>query len=128
MALSPYAVYLSQEARHYTLAMIWMTLSYGCVAKIIQAQQRSHKIPFQVLLGWLIVNTLGVASHYFMVLSLFAEGLVFTLLLWSGFKKKLAPKISCKNLFPRLLATDFLWGDRLGNCRFSAAQPLAEPK
>ncbi|ANV86217.1 glycosyltransferase family 39 protein [Picosynechococcus sp. PCC 7117] len=100
MALSPYAVYLSQEARHYTLAMIWMTLSYGCVAKIIQAQQRSHKIPFQVLLGWLIVNTLGVASHYFMVLSLFAEGLVLLFCYGQDLRKNWPQKSLAKIFFP----------------------------
>ncbi|MGB2926730.1 MAG: glycosyltransferase family 39 protein [Limnothrix sp.] len=76
MAVSPYAVYLSQEARHYTLAMLWITLSYGCVAQIIQDQQQRKIVSFKLIAAWIVVNSLGIASHYFMVLCLFAEGLV----------------------------------------------------
>lgn len=76
MAISPYAVYLSQEARHYTLAIIWMLLSYGIVTKLIQAQQNKQKPSLALLISWVVVNSLGIASHYFMLLTLFGEGLV----------------------------------------------------
>ncbi|BAW95741.1 hypothetical protein NIES970_06540 [[Synechococcus] sp. NIES-970] len=99
MALSPYAVYLSQEARHYTLAMIWITLSYGCLAKVIQAQQQSRQAPLWVYGCWFIVNSLGIASHYFMVITLFAEGLVLCLFYGHEVIQKWRKKASLKSFF-----------------------------
>ncbi len=76
MAVSPFGVYLSQEARHYTLGMIWIVLSLNCLVSIIRAQQL-QKVPSWLLLGcWLLVNSFGIASHYFMLLFLWSEGLV----------------------------------------------------
>ncbi|MBV5260365.1 hypothetical protein FLX56_18280 [Synechococcus moorigangaii CMS01] len=110
MALSPYGIYLSQEARHYTLAMLWITLSYGCLAKIIQAQQKSKKAPLSIYLIWLAVNGLGVASHYFMVLSLFAEGLVLLFFYGQELKKNCWPKQSfLKGFLPPHWQRIFVW-------------------
>ena len=41
MAVSPYGIFLAQEARHYTLAILWVIASLSCLAsaiRYIQAQ------------------------------------------------------------------------------------------
>ncbi len=76
IAISPFAVYLSQEARHYSLALIWVSLSLGCLVAIIRAVKARRSPSFQLITLWLIVNGFGMASHFFMVLHIFAEGLV----------------------------------------------------
>lgn len=76
MAISPYGVYLSQEARHYTLAMIWISLSFGCLVAIIRQQQQQKKPAFWLIFLWIVCNSFGIASHYFMLLSLWSQGLV----------------------------------------------------
>lgn len=46
MAVSPYAVFISQEARHYTLAVVFVLISLGCFlrasSRIIYRQRISH--------------------------------------------------------------------------------------
>lgn len=32
LAISPYGVFISQEARHYSLAIVWVTISINCLA------------------------------------------------------------------------------------------------
>ncbi|OKH20038.1 hypothetical protein NIES208_00795 [[Limnothrix rosea] IAM M-220] len=76
IAISPFAVYLSQEARHYSLALIWVCLSLGCLVAIIRAVKAGRSPSFQLIIFWLIVNGFGIASHFFMVLHIWAEGLV----------------------------------------------------
>ncbi|MEB3225571.1 MAG: hypothetical protein VKJ86_07175 [Synechococcus sp.] len=109
MALSPYALYLSQEARHYTLAMVWMTVSYGCLTKILQAQQQKKRAPFYVYLSWLMVNMLGVASHYFMVFSLCAEALVLFFFYVRDIRKYWHKRTSWKCFFPSYWRWNIPW-------------------
>jgi uncharacterized membrane protein len=79
IALSPFAVYLSQEARHYSFVLLWICLSLGCLVAIARAIKQGRSPSLPLLGGWLIVNSIGVVSHYFMILHIWAEGLV---LLW----------------------------------------------
>lgn len=76
MAVSPYGIYLAQEARHYTLTILWIIASLTCLMAIIPYLQK-HKI-FPILLGclWVIINSFGIATHYFFALVLAAEGFV----------------------------------------------------
>jgi uncharacterized membrane protein len=86
MAVSPFAVYLSQEARHYTLPMLLIILS---LMGFIQIQKDLHhrgKVRPWVGISWAIVNTLGLYTHYFFLLALVAELLtILALILGKSF-------------------------------------------
>ncbi len=77
MAVSPFAVYLSQEARHYALPMFLITLS---LLGLVQIQQdivswtkfEPNKI-IRVWLPWIIINIIGFYVHYFCILAFIAE-------------------------------------------------------
>ncbi|MBI4784677.1 MAG: glycosyltransferase [Oscillatoriophycideae cyanobacterium NC_groundwater_1537_Pr4_S-0.65um_50_18] len=75
MAVSPFGVYLAQEARHYTLGILWVIASLGCL--VVAGRQILHRRPLPAwLVGlWIIVNGLGIATHYFFILSLSAMAL-----------------------------------------------------
>lgn len=76
IAVSPYSVFLSQEARHYTLGIVWVIASLcGLVVAVGHLQHRTP-LPFWVVLCWIGVNSLGIATHYFFCLTLGAEALV----------------------------------------------------
>ncbi|MFB2896869.1 glycosyltransferase family 39 protein [Aerosakkonemataceae cyanobacterium BLCC-F50] len=72
MAVSPFAVYLSQEARHYTLPLFLITLS---LITLIQIQQDIFKQQRRLLiwLSWAIINSIGLYVHYFFILVIIAE-------------------------------------------------------
>lgn len=79
-ALSPFGIYLAQEARHYTLAGLWIIASLSCLVVAAQRLESKQKIPLWLCSVWIVVNGLGVATHYFMMLALVAEAIA--LLLW----------------------------------------------
>ncbi|MCU0518246.1 MAG: glycosyltransferase family 39 protein, partial [Oscillatoria sp. Prado101] len=83
MAVSPYGIYLAQEARHYTLAILLVICSLGCLVVAARALQQGKPVPGKLATGWVAVNALGIASHYFFALTLCAEALVL-LGLWVG--------------------------------------------
>ncbi len=72
MAVSPFAVYLSQEARHYTLPMLLITLA---LAALVQMQQDLARQSFRpwVWLGWVALNSIGLYVHYFFALAIVAQ-------------------------------------------------------
>ncbi|MGB3559650.1 MAG: glycosyltransferase family 39 protein [Geitlerinemataceae cyanobacterium] len=76
IAVSPFAVYLAQEARHYTLAMLLVIASLSCLVKAVQAISGQGKFPVWVAITWIVVNSLGIAVHYFFALTLCSEFLV----------------------------------------------------
>ncbi len=72
MAISPFAVYLSQEARHYTLPLVFLTLALAAQVKV-QQQLMAKKSP---LLGWVLwggMSALALFSHYFCLLAIVAQ-------------------------------------------------------
>jgi uncharacterized membrane protein len=72
MAVSPFAVYLSQEARHYTLPLFLITLSLLTLIQIQQdIFQQTRRI--SVWLAWAIINSIGLYVHYFFILVILAE-------------------------------------------------------
>lgn len=96
MAVSPYGIFLAQEARHYTLGILWVIASLSCLVVATHYLQRQKPLPMQVVLAWVVINTLGMASHYFFSLTLCAEALVLFgfWLLGSGLAARLGtPKI-----------------------------------
>jgi len=74
MAVSPFAVYLSQEARHYTLPLFLVTLALLGLVQIQRDLQRPRPRPW-LWLGWVGINSLGFYVHYFFLLAVMAQGL-----------------------------------------------------
>ncbi|MDR9403501.1 MAG: glycosyltransferase family 39 protein, partial [Halothece sp. Uz-M2-17] len=69
IAISPFAVYLSQEARQYSLLLIFIAIALLALIQILRFDQR-------VWLYWLIwgaANSLGAYTHYFFLLSFVAQ-------------------------------------------------------
>ncbi len=78
MAISPFGVYLSQEARHYTLAILLIIASLSCLVRSVQAIDLGSSLPRSHFSGWMAlawigINSLGMAVHYFFVLILGSE-------------------------------------------------------
>lgn len=80
MAVSPFAVYLSQEARHYTVPMLLLSLSLLGLIRI-QQDLRQQQLKPGVWLGWIIVNSVGFYVHYFFILATIAQLLTLIFLL-----------------------------------------------
>lgn len=83
MAVSPFAVYLSQEARHYTLPLFLITLS---LITLIQIQKDifQQQIRLLIWLSWLIINSIGLYVHYFFILVIIAEIVTLLVLLYQA--------------------------------------------
>jgi len=83
MALSPFGIYLAQEARHYTLGILWVIASLTCLVVAVKHLKRRTPLPIKVVLVWVLINSLGIATHYFFSLTLFAEAITLMgLWLW----------------------------------------------
>ena len=85
MAFSPYGVYLSQEARHYTLTILWVIVSGICLVKTVQLITQKQRVPIWLSLVWITINGLGIATHYFFVLALGAEAIAIIFLWFYNF-------------------------------------------
>ncbi|NJL83107.1 MAG: glycosyltransferase [Chloroflexaceae bacterium] len=77
MAVSPYGIYLAQEARHYTLAILGIIASLACAIAAVKRYQSRQLPPIWLIFVWIGANTLGMASHYFLALTIAAQGLAF---------------------------------------------------
>ncbi|MBD6617560.1 phospholipid carrier-dependent glycosyltransferase [Komarekiella sp. 'clone 1'] len=82
MAVSPYTVFLAREARHYTLAILLVIASLCCFVKAIQTIHRRQSLSIWIVLAWVAINSLGVATHFFFTLTLCAEGFVLLRQIW----------------------------------------------
>ncbi len=82
MAVSPFGVFLAQEARHYTLAVLFVIGSLCCLIVAARAIEHRTPLPIWVGLSWVVINTLGVATHYFFAIALCAEAIVLLVLAW----------------------------------------------
>jgi uncharacterized membrane protein len=102
MAVSPYGIYLAQEARHYTLGILLVIASLFCLILAVKKLQHSARIPVWAMILWIIVNCLGIASHYFFSITLCAEAMVLIYLLWQQYLRLHKP-ISAQ-IFLRLVA------------------------
>lgn len=102
MAVSPYGIYLAQEARHYTLGILLVTASLFGLILAVKKLQQSARIPIWAMMLWIIVNCLGIASHYFFSITLCAEAMVLTYLLWRQYSNSKQPILT--QIFLRILA------------------------
>ena len=88
MAVSPFGIFLAQEARHYTLAILWVIASLACLIITLRHIQNRTQLPLSVAFSWIIINALGIATHYFFVLTLCAEVFVLMFMVWREWKYK----------------------------------------
>ena len=86
MAVSPYGIYLAQEARHYTLAVLVIIASLSCWTIAIRSLSRAP-IAGWLCVAWVGINSLGVAVHYFFGLVLGAEAIAIAGLGVVAFRK-----------------------------------------
>jgi uncharacterized membrane protein len=93
MAVSPFGIFLAQEARHYTLAILWAIASLCCLVVAVRYIQQRTPIPIWITLIWIAINFLGVSTHYFFSLTLCAEALVLMVLAWQQKSHKLQERI-----------------------------------
>ncbi|MEG4581639.1 glycosyltransferase family 39 protein [Microcoleus sp. MON1_C5] len=110
MAVSPYGIYLAQEARHYTLGILLVIASLFCLALAAKKLQQRAPLPIWAVLLWVVVNCLGIAVHYFFALTLCAEAIALIAVIWQQFNGKLPidnsqqPNIWQFQIFWRLFA------------------------
>lgn len=91
MAVSPFAVYLSQEARHYTLPMLLIILALLGLMQIQYALYNRQQLPKPLVwLLWGIINSIGCYVHYFFILAFIAQLLTLTGLMY--WRRRLLPK------------------------------------
>ncbi|MBD1910134.1 MULTISPECIES: glycosyltransferase [unclassified Leptolyngbya] len=131
-AVSPFGIYLAQEARHYTLAGLWVTASLACLVAV--SRQLAHQNPpsWWVCLAWIVVNALGFATHYFMAFTLVAEGLVLLALAIARYRQddhlplKLWNRVAVAML--GTLATMLVWVPVVQNVQNSALTDWITPE
>lgn len=88
MAVSPFGIFLAQEARHYTLAILWVIASLACLIIALRHINNRTQLPIHIALCWVIVNALGIATHYFFALTLCAEVIVLIFTIWQEWRNK----------------------------------------
>ncbi|MEM7062650.1 MAG: glycosyltransferase family 39 protein [Cyanobacteria bacterium P01_B01_bin.77] len=71
MAVSPYGIYLSQEARHYSLAVAIATVALIHWIALLQGDRSPYR-----WICWIGLNALGLYVHYFCGFSVIAQWLV----------------------------------------------------
>ncbi|MFH1641560.1 MAG: glycosyltransferase family 39 protein [Nanoarchaeota archaeon] len=117
LALNPFHVFFSQQARMYSLFMLLSLLSLYYFFKILMKNKKSD------LYLYLILNLLNLYTHYFAIFVLFSEILYFTAFN-KNFRFKLKPFILANVLILMLYlpqfskvyigfigkATEFNWG------------------
>lgn len=81
MAVSPFGVFLAQEARHYTLAILLVMASLSCFVLSVRALSKGKPPSWRVTFGWIIVNALSISVHYFSGITIVAEALTLLVLL-----------------------------------------------
>jgi uncharacterized membrane protein len=106
MAVSPYGIYLAQEARHYTLGILLVIASLFCLTLAAKKLQQRAPLPILAVLLWVVVNCFGIATHYFFALTLCAEAIALIAVIWQQFHGKLP--IS-DNQQPNIWQFQILW-------------------
>ena len=87
MAISPFGIYLAQEARHYTLAILWVIASLGCLVIAIKQILKRQPLSLWLILVWIGVNSLGMATHYFFIFTLLSIGITIGIIVWLLWKE-----------------------------------------
>ncbi|MEM7727007.1 MAG: glycosyltransferase family 39 protein, partial [Cyanobacteria bacterium P01_A01_bin.45] len=94
ISVSPFSVYLSQEARHYTLPMLMITLSTICLMQIQADIVKREKLNLVSWLGWIFANSISLWIHYFCILAFVAQILtLISLIYWQKIRRNRQVKI-----------------------------------
>lgn len=106
MAVSPFAVYLSQEARHYTLPLLLVTLSLGALVRWVRDWMQGRSLLWGTRGVWVAANALGLYVHYFVAIAYIAQSATLvSVLLWQSLHPK-DPKNLVKSISKRRLLLD----------------------
>jgi uncharacterized membrane protein len=81
MAVSPFGIFMAQEARHYSLAILAVIASLSCFVLATKAIQQRQPPSWGIVFAWIGVNTLGLTIHFFCGLTLLAEGMTLLAML-----------------------------------------------
>jgi uncharacterized membrane protein len=100
MAVSPFAIYLAQEARHYTITIIAVIASLGCLVVAVRHLRQRLNLPTWIVLAWAGINNIAIATHYFFVLTLMAQMLVLASVWLADIKMAAIRKMGVLALFP----------------------------
>jgi len=76
MAVSPFGLYLAQEARHYTLPVLWVIASLCCLMFAVRSIRDRTSLRLSICIAWIVINALGLATHFFFAFTLGAEAMV----------------------------------------------------
>lgn len=119
MAVSPYGIYLSQEARHYSLAVAIATFSLTVWLQLLEeiTSDDKNRCSKYHWIAWIVLNSLGLWVHYFYGFCIAAQWALTSAQFW---QKRLAANRSiairkwllamsltpvlCAPLWPTLLA------------------------
>ena len=81
MAASPFGIFMAQEARHYTLAILAVIASLCCFVLAAKAIAQQKTPSWRIILSWIVINAIGLTTHFFVGLTLIAEGMTLLLML-----------------------------------------------
>lgn len=95
IAVSPFAVYLSQEARHYTLPMLMISLSLLVMMQIQRDifQSQQVKVRVWLWLSWTVISIVSIYIHYFCIFAFIAEAATLVILVWKKLKSYNSQKV-----------------------------------
>jgi uncharacterized membrane protein len=98
-AVSPYGVFISQEARHYSLAILWMLISISCLAIACRYVSNRQKLPIRLTIVWVSTNVVGMGTHYFFSIALIAEIMALGLVwVWQLRQLRSQPELATSSL------------------------------
>jgi uncharacterized membrane protein len=112
-ATSPLAIYLSQEARQYTLAMVCFSLALAGLLTVVKRWQYGDLRARKAVVLWIAANTLGLYSHYLFTLAFSAQGVAIAL--WLGRTQQWRKRRRCFTAIlpglslPLLFFTPWIW-------------------
>lgn len=72
-ALSPFAVSLSQEARHYSLLTGMVATSLLLLQRILEDAGSQRDTPWWIWAAWTVTNLIGLYTHYFFLVAVIAQ-------------------------------------------------------
>lgn len=107
-AISPYAIFLAQEARHYTLAILWVIASLSCLVIAVRCVQNRMPLPVWLVGAWIFINALGIATHYFFILTFCSEAIAFIFIArtqWNRGSDSLFFSSFCRRIFAVAVGT-----------------------
>jgi uncharacterized membrane protein len=92
LAISPYGVFIAQEARHYSLASLWTIVSINCLAIACRHVASRQNLPLWLIAIWVSSNILGMGTHYLFGIALLAQAVTLAIVWrWQACQTQLPP-------------------------------------